>query len=697
MLAFNLLSIASALSSSAYGYSWKATPFNPASIPLAVRSPYLSAWLPQYNGAALNDVWPEFWAGATLGWVGYVNVDGTVYSWLGAPNTTGTTKANQTSMTFTSTQSTFVLTAGPVDLTVNFLSPVDATDLVKQSLPFSYLAVSAAANDGAAHAVKLYTDISAEWVSGDASLTTNWTTTTGDIITHQAQLESPSIFGEVNDQTQYGTTYYSTSSSNGTTYQTGQDQVVRAQFISNGTLGNTLDTNFRAINDDWPVFGFAKDLGNVTDATDAAVFSIGLVRDPAIQYIIADGVIQDRSLCFWSAYKTVADAISDFLGGYSAALSTANTFDAKVQSDASAISDDYAAIVALSIRQAMGGIELTISKNSDGSWNTNDTLVFLKEISSDGNINTVDVIFPSWPALLYTNPLLGKYLLTGLFAYQATGQYPNAWSAHDLGAHYPNATGENAGTDEAMPVEECGNMLIMTLSYAQKTGDLSLLTTYKSLLDQWTQYLISDSLIPAGQLSTDDFAGVLANQTNLAIKGIVGIGAMAQIANLTGDTATATNYSGIAAKYMTEFQTLASSGADHLTLSYNNDSSWGLTYNMFGDKLLGLNLFPDSLYESQTAWYSTVMTPYGVPLDTRHTYTKSDWQMWTAAIMTNTTVRDEFISGLYHFAQDGASNLPFADWYETSNGTVENIVSTGEIEGFRARPVAGGHLALLLL
>lgn len=61
---------------------------------------------------------------------------------------------------------------------------------------------------------------------------------------------------------------------------------MRAQFISNGTLQNTLDTNFRAINDNWPVFGFAKDLGNVTGATDAAVFSIGLVRDPAIRELL---------------------------------------------------------------------------------------------------------------------------------------------------------------------------------------------------------------------------------------------------------------------------------------------------------------------------------------------------------------------------------------------------------------------------
>lgn len=103
---------------------------------------------------------------------------------------------------FTSTQSTFVLTAGGIDLTVNFLSPVDATDLVQQSLPFSYLAVSAASNDGASHAVKVYTDISAEWISGDRTLTANWTTTTGDIITHQVQLETPTIFAEVSDQTQ---------------------------------------------------------------------------------------------------------------------------------------------------------------------------------------------------------------------------------------------------------------------------------------------------------------------------------------------------------------------------------------------------------------------------------------------------------------------------------------------------------------
>ena len=62
------------------------------------------------------------------------------------------------------------------------------------------------------------------------------------------------------------------------------------------------------------------------------------------------------------------------------------------------------------------------------------------------------------------------------------------------------------------------------------------------LLDQWTQYLVADSLIPGYQISTDDFAGALANQTNLALKGIVGIGAMAKISGFVGQQGDAARY-----------------------------------------------------------------------------------------------------------------------------------------------------------
>jgi hypothetical protein len=181
------------------------------------------------------------------------------------------------------------------------------------------------------------------------------------------------------------------------TYQTGQDAVVRTQFVNNGVLSNTEDINFRAVSDDWPVFAFAHDLGAVsTTTTDPVICTVGHVRDPAIQYIIADDVYQPRSVYFWSAYSSVTALvrtqslltyygcrkamfqIAAFIGDYSTALSRAQVFDEMVSSDASAISSNYAGIVALSIRQAFGALELTLSKNSDGSWNTDDVLMFLK-------------------------------------------------------------------------------------------------------------------------------------------------------------------------------------------------------------------------------------------------------------------------------------------------------------------------------
>jgi len=73
--------IVCAAASSALG-AWTSTPFSPPSVPLAVRSPYLSAWLPQGSGRALNDGWATFWTGSALGWAGYARVDGTVCNFV---------------------------------------------------------------------------------------------------------------------------------------------------------------------------------------------------------------------------------------------------------------------------------------------------------------------------------------------------------------------------------------------------------------------------------------------------------------------------------------------------------------------------------------------------------------------------------------------------------------------------------------
>jgi len=61
------------------------------------------------------------------------------------------------------------------------------------------------------------------------------------------------------------------------------------------------------------------------------------------------------------------------------------------------------------------------------------------------------------------------------------------------------------------------------------------LTPSYRIFKQWTEYLIEFSLEPHNQLCTDDFAGWLALQTNLALKGIIGIKAMSELARVMGN------------------------------------------------------------------------------------------------------------------------------------------------------------------
>ena len=88
----------------------------------------------------------------------------------------------------------------------------------------------------------------------------------------------------------------------------------------------------------------------------------------------------------------------------------------------------------------------------------------LKEISSNGNCQTVDVIAPILPFLLYASPTLLPLLLEPIHRYMASGLYLPVPPAHDLGDHYPNATGHNDFLHPNLPIEEAGNMLCLQLA-----------------------------------------------------------------------------------------------------------------------------------------------------------------------------------------------------------------------------------------
>jgi Glutaminase A six helical-hairpin domain/Domain of unknown function (DUF5127)/Domain of unknown function (DUF4964) len=654
-----------------------AHPVRPPAVPLAVRSPYLSTWL---AADALPGVWPTFWNGHITAMTGLARIDGVAYTFLGAPalpDTPPLPTMRQTDLALTPTRSVFTLEQAGVRLRVEFLSPVEPGDPRRQSIPFSYVSARASSADGRPHRVSLYFDISGEWAHGDTNTRITWAATqTGALLSLTSTPAAPAVLAENNESAAWGTVVWSTALTPATTYQIGQDAVVRSLGARTGALANTVDTGFRAINDRWPVFAFNTDLGQVTARpSQEVVLSIGHVREPAVSYLGTD-----LPPLWRSHFPGWPDMVAFLHADHRAATARADRLDARLTRDAVAAGGErYAALCALALRQAYAGTELV---SRDGvPW------AFLKEISSNGNMSTVDVIYPAMPVFGYLDPGYLALLLAPLLDYAERGGWPKRFAEHDLGTHYPRASGHNDGQEEDMPVEESANLLIMSAAYAQRGGAArEFATAHYPILTQWADYLVENALDPEFQNQTDDFTGFIGHSVNLALKGIVGIGAMSVLATAAGNQADATRYLSAARSYIARWAGMAADGP-HLRLAYDQPGTWSQKYNGFADALLNLGLVPRAVAASEAAWYLSRANTYGVPLDIRHTYTKADWELWTAAWLRHEPrISDLLIESIHTFLTTTASRVPFTDWYDTV---------TDRQTGFQARPVVGATFALL--
>jgi hypothetical protein len=661
-------------------------PIRPPAVPLAVRSPYLSTWL---NADLPTGHWSNFWTGRTTAMTGIIQVDGTSYLFLGAPSVPGhplSRGAVQRSLTLTATRSQFVFEAGGAELTLTFLSPVEPGDLRRQSMPLSYVVADVRSADGQAHDVALYFDISGEWASGDSGTKIRWSQdqlsgSGGSSATSLSFTpDSPGVLKENGDMAAWGTVVWSATNRSGLTWQIGADTAVRGTALAGDALANTADTRQpRAINDSWPVFAFRFDLGSVHGST-RALLSVGHVREPAVSYLGEQ--LPPLWKSYWSNWQDMA---AFFHSDAAAAQNRTAALDRKVRQEATAAGGTkYAALCALSLRQAYAGTEL-VSRNGK-PW------AFLKEISSDGNVSTIDVTYPAMPVFLYLDPQYLGLILEPLLDYPENGGWPKEFAEHDLGSSYPNATGHNDGNEEDMPVEESANMLLMTAAYLARSSSATaraFASAHYPILKQWADYLVANALDPGYQNQTDDFTGFIAHSANLALKGILAIGAMGQIATVSGNSSDAARYAGTAKDYITQWVDKAQDTTkDHLKLAYDQPGTWSLKYNGYPDSLLGLNLVPRAVAQEEADWYLSQANQFGVPLDLRHSYTKGDWEMWTAAWLRGHPVSDLLVSALYEFAHTSPSRAPFTDWYDTASDSQN---------GFQARPVVGGIFALLSL
>ncbi|UZJ57069.1 hypothetical protein CBS101457_006389 [Exobasidium rhododendri] len=712
-------------------------PLNPPSIPLAVKSPYLSAWGPSGqnpsatppnrvgNQGYLAGQDSSFWTSSygadgehRMGWTGIIQIDKVSYQWMGdsfGKRIRQGKNAKQIAMTYTATRSIFQFEADSVLFNVTFMTPIWPNDYLRQSLPLSYMHFELDRSSAVNRSVQIYTDIDERWTTGHDydyeryPSTMQWVDNNKGSSIYFVQRTNPQALSEYRQRAEWGSSVYAARRRKGMTSRNNNNVVAQIEFVDTGNL--TYDHN--------PVGGpdnsFAYTINFDGKGGNEGLFAIGHMRTPYVNYIkrtpssnstVPKSFLQDRFGYWMSKYPNFSDAVSFFVDDFENALAHCKKLDQQIAVDSQAavggglVGEMYSAITQLSVRQAFGTIEITVPYNDTSrSYNTSDTLIFLKEISSNGDMSTVDVFFPQFPLFSYFNPDLLRDIMKPIFEYTESGLYPNKWCVHDLGV-YPSAFGHNDGKDEPMQVEESGNMILMTLHWAQLVGKKAakpFLKQHYKIMQQWAGFLITDSLIPAEQLSTDDFAGQLANQSNLAIKGIQGIAAMGHIATWLNKTEDAKIYKNVSSTYIQAFYGYAINKNDsHVKLSYQDDASWGTLYNLVFDRLLNLQLVAEEIYDKQDAFYPTKLNKYGTPLDSRFSWQKTDWAMFASATAGTPSTRDLWIENLYKFVSDGKTDAPFTDLLETRTGDFPKQPYSPSIR-FIARPVVGGHLIHLAL
>ena len=687
------------------------SPVRPPAVPLITRSPYVSTWVT--NNPPGSGSWPSFWNGNTKALTIMAYVDGKAYLLMGLPKGVPN-NATQTKLQITPTRSIYTMQCGGASVTLNFLSPIEANDLRRMSIPLGYIVMTAKSTDGTAHAVSLYADISGEWANGDGGAQINWkpeaivrsvdgSKTDGTIVAWEVSTNTPRVLTETNEYPNWGTAVFATATASNLSGASGPDTDVRGEFVSSGMLKNSNDTNQpRAINNNWPVFAYCRNLGNVTSMSSAPfTLLLGHVRNPDVSYLGAN--VPPLWLSYWPNYQAMlAFAYNDS----GAAQTRAAAFDARVTKAATRVGGpEYAGVVDVSLRQAMAGTELV--GTADKPW------LFLKEISSDGNVSTIDVAYPAFSAYLYVDPTLVRLLMDPLFDYAESGHWPQTYAEHDLGSSYPNASGHNDGGGENMPVEESANMLIMADAYMKYNSDSAVSKAYaiphSSILPQWANYLLTvpsgvtscNALDPQYQNQTDDFTGSIAHSSNLALKAILAVGAMGQIAGIAGNDSDQTYFSQQAKQLIGQWVKLSQNSTfTHLLLQYREpanqyspdttkepDTAWSLKYNAYPDKLLGLNLVPDGVLTEEASWDIAQEKPYGIQLDYRNSYTKIDWELFTAGATNSAALRHSIIDEVFNYANTTSSSVPLSDWYEPLSGNAK---------GFQARPVVGGLFAPML-
>jgi len=652
-----------------------------ASVPLVTCDPYFSVWS---DADKLNEKDTVHWTSRTQAIKGIISIDGAKYNFMG---TSDLENAEQLTLDITPTSTTYTFKAANVQFSVRFTTPLLLTDPVLVSRPVTYMDFSAKSLDENAHEIEVtvtadenHCHISdescnmAEGVYNRASFSAAWM---GKIA------QSPLCHSSDLITIDWGYMYI-------------------AAPVSNGKVWSSTD-------------GRCTINASVSFSTDSDGAYLLLAYDDtaSINYF------GTTTKAYWAKDgKTIIDAITDAVRDHESLILRCDLFDETLMRKAVNLAgDDYGLLCAVSYRQSIAAHKLIADEN--------DEIIFLsKENNSNGCIGTVDVSYPSVPLYLLYNTEYVKGMMRPIFKFASLPVWKYDFAPHDVG-RYPYATGQVyasklrrrapegtpgkkyqfpadgvyppcyiMGAEEEvfdfnyqMPVEECGNMLIMCAAVAVKDGNVDFSAKYLDILQRWVCYLIKYGEDPENQLCTDDFAGHLAHNANLAAKAIMGIASYGIILEMLGQTAEAKMYSDKAALLAAKWEARANAG-DHTILSFGDANSWSLKYNTVWDLFFDTEIFSDDFFRNEIEWYIKSSNKYGVPLDSRKAYTKSDWILWCAGFAATKEEREALISPIAKYLYETPDRVPFGDWYDTENSVHYN---------FRNRTVQGGIYMPILI
>ncbi len=647
-------------------------------VPLIAHDPYFSVWS---MADRLTDVPTEHWTGAQQELYGVVRVDGKNYRFLGAaPRGKDAVPAlDQISETITPTRTVALLQSPEIDLTVEFLNPLIPEDMELMSRPVTYLILQAKSRDGKPHDVVFYLDAAGTLAVNDPGENVAWSRAAipGLDLLRIGTENQPVLqrFGD-NVRIDWGQFYIAVPQDEHAVTAAG-NQTYRKTFLETGVFPGGDDIGgARAPQSHYPPapsLNVALPAGTAGDAPVTRHLLLAYDDGYSVQYM------ERNLLPYWrTAFPSFAAMLEAAEEQYAAIDQRCRQYDAALESDLErAGGRDYAGIATLAFQQAIAAHKLVEDENG--------TPFFMpKENFSNGSISTVDVIYPSAPMFLLLNPKLVEAQLEPVLRYAEMARWKFPFAPHDLGV-YPLANGQQYGGGEIgeenqMPVEESGDILLLVGAVSRAERDSSFARRYWPLLTKWAEYLKAKGLDPENQLCTDDFAGHLAHNANLSIKAIEALDAYAQLARSLGYSDAAASYDALAHQMAHRWMDMADDG-DHYRLAFDQPDTWSQKYNLVWDRILGLNLFPESVAAKEIGFYRKHLNRYGLPLDNRATYTKLDWELWTASLARNNGDFQSFITPVAAFLRDTMPRVPMTDWYDTL---------TARQVHFQARSVVGG-------